>query len=314
MLNYLAFTLIGLVGLVFASDIVVAGAQRIARALKVSEFFIGLTITSIGTSLPEIFTNVAAAINLNKGLSSASGIAIGNIIGSNISNITLIVGIAGLLGALGMRKEALKRDGIMMIFTSLLFVAMSLNGIISRLEGIILLMIFVGYILFVMEREKFVKEVRTEPKSHIIFNLFFIAIGIAAVVYFADIMVVSGVKLAQYWGVRESLIGVFVGLGTSAPEISVSVTAAFRKSAELSLGNLIGSNIINILIALGIGAAISGFIVSKPVIMFDMVFLIVASAIPLLILFEHAAITRRESGILILLYALFLYLKIVFSL
>jgi len=311
MLNYLLFTIIGLAGIVVASDIVVAAAQRIARKLRVSEFFIGLTITAIGTSLPEIFTNITAAYNLRLGV-PASDIAIGNIVGSNIVNTTLILGIAGLFGTLLIRRKALIRDGTAMILTTILFIFMSMDNKISSVEGMILVMLFFGYTLFVMQREK-IKGGYTPEKSNMLVNILSLCLGLAAIVYFADIMVLSGVKLAETMGVSAFLIGIFVGLGTSMPELSVSIMAVLKKDAELSIGNLIGSNIVNIFIAIGAATLISDFFVSNNVIWFDMVVMLIAAVLPVLLLLKRKGLSRAGSITLIIFYLLYIYLKVMFG-
>lgn len=311
MLDGILFVIISLAGIVFGSNIVVVAAQKIARTLKISELFIGLTVTAIGTSLPEIFTNIAAAVDRNAGIQTSS-LALGQIIGSSITDMTLIMGIAGFIGALGLRKSALKRDGMMMVLTGILFLLFASNGVISAVEGVIMLIIFVGYILFVLQREKAVKEVRTE-KSSIVLNLLLLALGFAAIIYFANILVLSAVNVAKTFNVSMTLIGVLIGLGTAAPEMSVSITAAIRRSAEMSLGNLIGSTVVNILLAIGIGATISNYVVSLQIITFDIIYMLLVFVLALIILFEHARINKKEALVLILLYVFFLYLKIMFG-
>ena len=311
--HYILLTIMGLLGVIAASDIVVNSAQKIARNLKLSELVIGLTVTAIGTNLPEIFTTVAAALNNLHGIES-SGLAMGNIVGSCTANITIILGICGIFGIFFFKRTSLIRDSTAMFFSAAFVIFLSLDGVISKIEGVILIMIYGGYILFMLEREKITKVEVEYPKSNTFLNLILIAIGIAGLIFFADIMVDFGVLVASQFQVPESLIGILIGLGTSMPELAVSLAAIIRKSGMLSIGNLIGSNISDTLLALGIGAAISGFSVARSVVLYDMVFWIASTAIVILLLLNHLNLNKKESSVLLIIYILYLYLKVVYSL
>jgi cation:H+ antiporter len=307
------FAILGLIGLVVTSDIVVNSARKIARNLRISELVIGLTVTAIGTNLPEIFTTIAASVNNLQGIES-SGIALGNIVGSCIANITIILGICGIAGTFVFSRHSLYRDCIAMFLSSVFVIILSLDGRLSWIEGVILIMIYVGYILFMLEGEKATIVESEYPKANTFLNVGVIIAAMAGLIFFANILVDSAVEIANLFQLPESLIGVLIGLGTSMPELAVSLMALVRKSGMLSIGNLIGSNISNTLFSLGLGAVISGFAVSRSIIQFDMIIWVAATVIVTLLLFDHLNLSALKSSVLIVVYVTYLYLKIIYSL
>lgn len=308
--------LIGAAGLWLGSDIAVDSARKIASKLGVSELIIGLTIASIGTSLPEIFTNVMSGIKIYQGI-DASGIALGNIIGSDLAQVTLLLGIAGFIATLKLSKKSLKRDGMMMFIALFLMYLVSSDGYVTQWEGIALVLIYLLYLIYLVNQEKIVSRVRERNKegsnpSNLIVDMGKCLGGIIIVIYAANLVVTHGVILAHKLLITESLIGIFLCLGTSLPELSVAIRAISKKAGQLSLGNLIGSNITDPLLSFGLGASIAGVNVSPEVLGFDFIFWLFATAIALLLLFNHLDLNRKESSILILLYIMFLYFRIMF--
>jgi len=235
--------MLGLVGLWFGSDYAVEAARSVARKLGVSDLVIGLTVTSIGTSLPEIFTNVIAALNTAEGVDS-SGIAVGNIIGSDLAQITLLLGIAGYIATLTIPRKALKRDGTMLFTAALLMFATALDGYVSRIEGVLLVAAYLAYLayLFHHEHRKSVKD-KVKRDYNVVADVAKSMVGLVVVVVSADAVVSNGVSIAMQYGVAASVIGLFVGLGTSIPELTVSLKAISKKAGKLSLGNLIDNAI-----------------------------------------------------------------------
>ncbi|MFB6089229.1 MAG: sodium:calcium antiporter [Candidatus Aenigmatarchaeota archaeon] len=301
--------ILGLFGLWFGSDIVVSGAQRIARRLKVSEVVIGLTVVSIGTSIPEISTNLAAGYNKMMGI-DASGIAVGNIIGSCLSQITLVIGIVGFFATMYLKKRSLIRDGFMMMFALFVMLLASSDLIITQLEGFVLVSIYVIYIIYLIDKEKlFVQSKKVEGKKGAIVDVVKILLGAGIVVFAADLVVKNGVGIAQTIGIREALIGILVGLGTSLPELSVSLKGVFQGSGGISIGNLIGSNITDPLFSLGLGSLLAGFTVSSSTLFLEFPFWIIGTAMALLLLHNHTNLNRNESLVLIIFYVFFLYFQ-----
>lgn len=313
MLDNIILLLIGVIGLWFGSEIVVESAKRIAKRVGISRLIIGLTITSVGTSLPEISTNLAAGFSTAAGI-DASGIAIGNIIGSNLSQITLLLGIAGFIATLTTTKRSLRRDGFMMFLAIFLMFMTCSDGYVTQLEGIVLAFSYMLYLGFLIRQEGVVAKFRKShiPKKDIFLEVCRILVGIIILVVSARFIIGNGVLLADEIGISESLIGIFVGLGTGIPELSVSVRAITRGAGTLSIGNLMGSNITDPLLSFGLGASVAGVEVGKDVLEFDFVYWGFATLIALLLLFNHLNLNRKESSILVLLYIFFIYCRILF--
>ncbi len=313
LLSAIFWIFLGVVGLWLGSDLTVDSAKKIASKLGVSDLIIGLTIASIGTSLPEIFTNVMAGVSTSQGV-DASGIAVGNIIGSNLGQITIILGITGLIATLKLSKRSLRRDGLMMFLALFLMYFMALDGFVTPWEGMTLVLIYLLYLIYLVNQEQIVTKIKRQKEEKIKLALPGLKCfgGIIIIIYAADLVVSHGVSLAQQLSITDYLIGIFVGLGTSLPELSVSIKAISKKAGQLSLGNLIGSNITDPLLSFGLGASIVGVKVSPEVLGFDFIFWIFATAIALLLLFNHLNLNKKESSILILLYIMFLYFRTMF--
>ncbi len=317
-MNEIFFITFGLLGLWFGSDFAVEAARRIAVKLKVSDLIIGLTITSIGTSLPEISTNILAGFS-TLAEKDASGIAVGNIIGSDLAQITLLLGIVGFLATLTIPMRSLKRDGFMLFIALILMYITAIDGHVSRGEGVILVLAYIIYLIYLLNQERVLENKKTKSKSEkrdykIGIDLIKTIVGLTVVVVSAYLIVENGVSMALQIGITESVIGIFVGLGTSIPELTVSLRAIKERAGELSLGNLIGSNITDPLLSFGLGASVAGVTISQNVLQFDFVYWMAATAIALSLLYNHMNLNRKESSVLIILYLLFIYLKLTFFL
>ncbi len=314
-MNEIVFLILGLIGLWWGSDFAVEAARRIAVKLRVSDLIIGLTITSIGTSLPEISTNIMAGFS-TLAEKDASGIAVGNIIGSDLVQITLLLGIVGFLATLTIPMRSLKRDGFMLFLSLMLMYITAVDGYVSQGEGILLVLVYVVYIIYLLNGERVLGNRKTESKRNyrIGVDLVKTFIGLVVVVVGAYLIVENGVVIALQMRIDESIIGIFVGLGTSIPELTVSLRAIKKGAGELSLGNLIGSNITDPLLSFGLGASVAGVTISLNVLQFDFVYWMAATAIALFLLYNHMNLNRKESSVLIILYLLFIYLKITFFL
>ncbi|RLI88486.1 MAG: hypothetical protein DRO76_00045 [Candidatus Altiarchaeales archaeon] len=317
-MNEIFFITLGLLGLWFGSDFAVEAARRIAVKLKVSDLIIGLTITSIGTSLPEISTNILAGFS-TLAEKDASGIAVGNIIGSDLAQITLLLGIVGFLATLTIPMRSLKRDGFMLFIALILMYITAIDGHVSRGEGVILVLAYIIYLIYLLNQERVLENKKTKSKSEkrdykIGIDLIKTIVGLTVVVVSAYLIVENGVSMALQIGITESVIGIFVGLGTSIPELTVSLRAIKERAGELSLGNLIGSNITDPLLSFGLGASVAGVTISQSVLQFDFVYWMAATTIALFLIYNHMNLNRKESSVLIILYLLFIYLKLTFFL
>ena len=321
----LLFLTLGLIGLWAGATLVVESAKKIAVMLKVSQALIELTIISIGTSLPEIATNIKA------GLVKASGVAIGTNLGSDITQITFILGFTALLGTMYATKKLLRRDGMMVLASIVIMFIIGLTGYkVMWYEGIAIIVIYLIYLYKVAKDEKVSKKIMSEiafsknhkkSNKHYVQNIFLMMVGIALLIYASDFVVKNALKLADIWGVSESFIGVMIiGVGTGLPELSTAITAIIRKAGDISIGTLIGSNITDPMFSLGFGAVAagtSGLVFDKNLLFFDIPFWFAASVIALLLFRRNMKIgkeDRKEGLILIGLYVLFVFLKIKFFL
>lgn len=301
----------GIAGLAIGSNLVVRGALSIARTFGISPLVVGLTITSIGTSLPEIATNVAVGADVLAGI-PASGIAIGNVIGSCLSQITLLLGIAGLAGTLTCPRRSLRRDGLMLVLALAGMWFASLDGTVSRVEGGVLVLSYIAYLVAVVilerqwEEEDEEEEIVPMPMGRAAIAL---VVGLVVVTASADLAVENAVLLASGWGVGASLIGLMVGVGTGLPELTVSLQAMRERSGTLGLGNLIGSNITDPLLSTGLGACVAPFAVPAVALGFDFPFWMAATGVALLLLFNHLDLNRRESGVLLIVFGLFVWVR-----
>ena len=247
--------LVGFLFLIKGSDFFVDGASSIASHLKIPTIIVGLTIVAFGTSAPE------AAVSITSSLTGSNAMAVSNVIGSNIFNMLMVIGIAALLSNLLMEKSVLKKDLPFLVAITLLFAIFIFIGWdITNIEGIILLIILAGYIIYLIRGSKKSKNANdveaakfTLPKSIIL-----IIIGLAGIIIGGDLVVDSASAIAIALGMSETLVGLtIVAIGTSLPELVTSITALKKGENQLVIGNVIGSNIFNILFVLGASSAIS---------------------------------------------------------
>ncbi len=313
-----ASVIVGLIGLWFGSDLTIDNAKKLAYRLGISEVVIGLTLIAVGTSLPEIVVNMWSGARRLAGLES-SGIAVGNIIGASIANITLTLGVVSLFAILYRHKEIkleFQEFGLFMALGAMVLV--SIDGFISQLEAIVLVAIYSVYVYLLFSQSKNSssaprKYVRKKFKIDVLWEGFLVFIGLSAVILSADLVVRGGVSIAEKLGVSTILIGVFAGLGTGLPELSISLRAVARGAKHIAIGNLIGSNIANPLLALGLGAAFSGFLVQRTVLLFDIPFWLGATLVILYLLRKRVSLKKTESIVLIAIYAVYAIARIVIS-
>ncbi len=256
---------LGFVLLVKGADFLVDGASGVAKRFHIPEIIIGLTIVSIGTSMPELFVSITSAID------GYSDMAIGNVIGSNLCNLLLILGISATINPIIFKKETKLIEIPICLGVSIVFLILAnIGNSISRIDAIILIALFIGFICYtimmakkgedfdeISEEEK-QRSAEEGKKRKIIVNIIYIIVGIIALKIGGDLVVEHSEKIAKMFNVSDKIIGLtIVAIGTSLPELVTSVTAALKKNSDIAIGNIIGSNIFNMLLIIGAAAAIS---------------------------------------------------------
>lgn len=293
---------IGLAALVAGGDFLVKGAVGIAVKARLSKLVIGMTVVSFGTSAPELIVSLQAAFD------NVPEIAIGNVIGSNIANIALVLGITVLIFPMPVGMNTKKYDWPMMMIASLLFYLFALNFSIERWEGVLMFIILIGFVAFLVVNsrnnnvrmdEKVPTDIPTR-KMNVWKYLGFLAVGLVMLYFGSQWLVGGATDLALGLGVSKHIIGItIVAFGTSVPELVTSVVAAYRKETDISVGNLVGSNVFNILCVLGLTAAIKPIPIESHVVSWDMLWMLGIALILLPMMFIGPRIGRVSGVILI---------------
>ena len=299
----------GLVLLAAGGEFLVRGAVGLAQILRISPLLAGLTIVGFGTSTPELATSIQAA------MAGSPGIALGNVIGSNIANILLILGASAVLLPLVVQPAAFKRDAIALAGSTALCVVAVLMGTIGALTGVVLLAALVAYIVWAYRSEKEAGDAEAErhvteagdaaPQTHNgwILGLMVVA-GLAGAIFGAKLLVEGAVELASAAGISEAVIGLtIVAVGTSLPELVACMVAVRKNHPEVALGNVVGSNIYNVLGILGATAIIHPLEVPAEIARFDIWALAAVTALLLVQLRSGWKVTRSEGTLLLVLYA-----------
>ncbi len=311
LLNFL-LVIVGITGLFLGGQWLVTGSSRLASSFGISPLIIGLTVVSFGTSTPELL------VSLNAVLQGTNDISIGNIVGSNIANIGLILGVAGLTYPINVHVGLVRREIPIMLVCSVLAYVLVLDGQLSRLDGLVLLASFVAFNLLmyritVSQREagkltdEDLQEGDDDPTPvNRLKELGRLIVGIVVLMIGAQLTVENATVIARWLEVSELFIGLtLVAVGTSLPELATSFIAALRKESDIAIGNVVGSNIFNLLLILGITSTVQPLPVSAEVIGFNMP-IMVLFAIILLPVALNRVISRREAVFLLVLYAGFI--------
>jgi cation:H+ antiporter len=302
--------LLGLAVLVVGGEFLVKGAVGFSNKLKISPLVIGMTVVAFGTSAPELIVSMESALSGN------SGIAIGNVVGSNIANLALVLGLTVLIFPIITDRQTKRVDFPMMLFATLLFYYFAIDGIISFSDGIILFTILVVFLVFIItsSRKKTKKQEAVDIVSvHIPFwkSGVFLGIGLVGLYFGAGWFVDGAVGIADIFlegnPDRDMIVGVtVVAFGTSAPELVASCVAAYRKQTDISVGNLIGSNIFNIFAVIGLTSIVKPIEVSKQALNFDMMWMIGIAVLLAFVLLIGKKIGRLKGVILLLTYVTYI--------
>lgn len=302
--------ILGLLGLWGGSLLTVRGAVDLSEQHGLSHGFVGLTILAIGTDLPELLVSLTGSVQQLRGI-DASGVIVGNATGSAIVQGTLVLGVAGLTGYLSVAKRMIWRDGLTLLAVAALLGLLAQDGRIGHYEGSVLLLVYLIYMAALVQAERGNgEEPKKIPKGRL-HPLLAIAIGLVTVILAAHTVVTEGVALAEAWGMTQTMLGVLIiGAGTSLPELALSVGAAKEGHASLSVGNVIGSNIFDLLVPVGLAGAISPVHVATSTVWFDLPASGLATVALLLFLLNRRGIQRREAIALIVLYVSYVALRI----
>ena len=320
----------GLLLLVVGGELLVRGSVRFAEMLGMSPLLIGLTLVGFGTSTPELVTSVQAA------LAGSPGIAVGNIVGSNIANILLILGLSAMIFPLQVQNSALRRDGTLVVGTAVLLSAVSAFWLLDRVVGVAFIAILIAYIFYAYRQEVGVPaggehtaafektrcaegvaprmdtaNTATKAPSRLATMAIALAtalVGLAIVIVAGSYFVDGAIRLARSWGISETIIGLtIVAVGTSMPEFVTSVIAALRKQSDVALGNILGSNIYNILGIGGLTALIAPTAVPPEIMRFDNLVMVAVSLALLVFMATGRRLSRIEGGALVAGYVLYVF-------
>lgn len=307
-LKVIFLLLVGFVLLLKGADYFVEGASSIAKILKVPSIIIGLTIVAMGTSLPELAVSVTASLSNNNAL------AVSNVIGSNLFNLMVVLGLSAFMNPIIVGKETIKKDYPFSVFCAVLLLALGIIEMeLGRVDGIIFLVIFVSFILYQIfsafkarKANTFEEEVLTEvdeiKEVPFWLSVIFVVGGAVAIKFGGDFVVNSAVAIASALGLSQTLIGLtIVALGTSLPELATSVVAAKKGELDMAVGNVVGSNVFNILMILGVAATLSpiAFLTENII---DIGILLTFSVITWIMCWTRGKLDKREGFIMVALY------------
>ncbi|RMG39469.1 MAG: sodium:calcium antiporter [Candidatus Dadabacteria bacterium] len=322
MLIEIFYLIIGLIILVAGADALIKGATALARSFGVSTLIIGLTVVAFGTSAPELFVSLVAAWR------GTADVAVGNVVGSNIFNILIVIGLAAAFSPITISNAVRTRELPIMTLALAIFWWMSSDYLLSRIEGILLFCCIIAYLLmnyFIVKHNKVVLPAISEldlelqedaPSSTpaLLKNTVMVILGLAGLVFGADLMVDSATYIAREMGVSELVIGItLIAVGTSLPELATTLVAAYRGEPELIVGNAIGSNIFNVLCVIGATAAVSrnALEVNPKALVLDFPFMFAASFIMLPLAWCLGKVHKVTGVIMVLSYAAYVYLTFV---
>lgn len=305
----LLFVILGLILLILGGNWLLKAAVGFSLRLQIPKIVIGMTIVSFATSAPELIVSVKSALN------NHAEIALGNVIGSNIANLGLVLAITILLSTISVKKSFYKTDWpVMMLSSVMLYVFIAFDSVLSRGEGIVMLVTLIAFLIYLLRFQKtaVVDEIPEDDVELPLYkDILFIILGGVSLWAGSELLIDGAIGMAKHFEVSERIIGVtIISIGTSIPELAASVIAVLKKEKAISLGNLVGSNVFNILAVLGITSIIKPFEIIDQALLTNDIFWMLAISfliLPLNFVFERMKLSWREGLILISLYGLFMY-------
>lgn len=318
----LIILVIAFVLLWLGSKLLIKGALTISRILGLSETFVGLTLVSFCLNFPEIMITFSGAFKQARGL-EASQLVIGNVVGSNMGQISLVLGLAGLLKVIKIKKTDVIYNGFALIISSFLLFVFSIDGVISKMEGILMVLFYIVYMLVLSKNSLIQKKKKKNFLSFSISAVVFrqsikkylkplveLIAGAAIIILSSEMAVAQALLIAEVLNINQLIVGVFmVGLGVTLPELFVAISALNKGSVGLSVGSMLGGNIVVILMALGGTAIFSNWQIPRSVVAFDMAYLLLITVVVILFLLTRKKLERKESILILLLYVVYALLK-----
>lgn len=314
MLNIL-FLLVGIILLTCGGEALIRGSLAAAKRLGVSPLLSGLVIVGFGTSAPELVVSVNAAIE------GRPDIAIGNVVGSNIGNILLVLGLCAVITPLAVKPLVLRRDAVTVVAASILFLVLVGGSALGRSDAAIFLGALALYLVWAYRSERFhaapsgelhqaeAEEISIDSKS-VLWITIAVGLGLILLIGGSQILLIGAIGIAEYFNVPEAVIGLtLVAVGTSLPELSISVIAAIRRHADVAVGNILGSNIFNLLGILGVSALLQPLPVHARILHFDQWVMLGTSLLLLLFLYTQSCLSRLEGGMLLAGYGIYVWLS-----
>ena len=312
MSEYLLFLFAGLFLLVLGGDFLVKGSTNLALRMRISPLVVGLTIVAFGTSSPELLVSINAA------LSGSPDLTMGNVIGSNICNLALVLGVAAIIRPIQVNSDSIKIDWPMTMGSSILLYFLVREGLLKSFEGVLFIFLLIGYTAFVIVKSRkenhrgdasYLDEMsKRGHQKHLYKDIVLIVLGCFGLFYGSDWFVEGGKELALHFGVGERVIGITVlALGTSLPELVTASIASFKNQTDLALGNLMGSNIFNILSILGITSIIKEIEVSDVFLNTDIFWMLGITLLILPMMIHKREVGRREGLVLLLIYGYYTF-------
>ena len=327
------FLIFGFIGLYFGAKFIIIGLENIADRLHISHIMVGLTILSIGTSLPEIAVSIMGGFDKILGIDpNIDGIVIGNKVGSFLTQMTLIIGILAISQPIFVSKWELRREGPMLFISVFIFLIFSIDGTLTQIEALLMIIIYIIYLSLVIWSERHLQKDKLESSylekerldsigfepiesphktSSVFKDICIFFIGLLILLIAAEFTLLSSHDLSREFNIPENVVGIiFVGFGTSLPELVADLTAIRRGSYGIAVGDILGSNICDILLATGSGAIIINFNVPSIILLFDIPILFLALFIALYFLWTEKTLKRWEGILLISFYSVYTILKL----
>jgi cation:H+ antiporter len=306
----LVLLILGLVALWQGTDFALEGALRISSRFGVSRGFVGLTVLAIGTGLPELVVGVAGGMEQLAGV-EASGVVVGNMTGSVVTQGALVLGVSGLLSYLRLAPRMIRRDGIILLLAIGLFALVGSDGRIVRSEGAVLIVGYAIYLVALFQAERSGKDAPKPTEGRAIVDLLTVTLGLATVAVAAHVVVVNAISIADDWNVSQTVVGIFlVGAGTSLPELALSVRAAAKGQSSMSVGNVIGSNTFDLMVPVGASSAIFPLTVSRDVMIIDIPVMAVVTVTALVFFIRKKGLQKGGALTLLVMYGAYLILRV----